>query len=75
MKIKARIIEKDSLEQMFNIRKDFNSGWKKGKMSWDNIDIETVYKELDNDRVMVFTKRFGEINKEDKGKIEALMNK
>jgi len=31
MNLKARIIEKDTLEQMFNIRKDFNTGSMAGK--------------------------------------------
>lgn len=73
MNLKARIIEKDSLEQMFNIRKDFNTGSRAGKMSWDLIDIETVLEKLDDDGVMVFTKRFGEIGPEDKEKVQALL--
>lgn len=73
MQIKARIIEKDSLEQMFNIRKDFNTGFRAGKMSWDLIDVETVLEKLDDDGVMVFTQKFGEIGPEDKGKVLALI--
>ena len=72
MELKARIIKKDSLEQMYNIRYDFNKGHKAGKMDWELIDIETVLENLDNDGVMVFTQRFGEVDGSDRAKIEAL---
>jgi len=65
MKIKARIIEKDSLEQMYNIRYDFHTGSKKGKMNWDLIDVEDVLESLKDDGVMTFTKRFGELGEDD----------
>lgn len=73
MQIKAKIIEKDSLEQMYNIRYDFHNGSRAGKLDWDNIDVQVVLDNLDNDGVMVFTKRFGEVGPEHREKIEALL--
>lgn len=62
-KMKAKIIQKDSLEQMYRIRQEFYVyPSTKGKMEWENIDIEEIIKNLDNDAVMVFTKKFGEVD-------------
>jgi hypothetical protein len=73
MKIKARIIEKDSLEQMYNIRYDFHAGSRAGKMNWEDIEVETVLESLANDGVMTFTKKFGEVDMSDIDKIKALL--
>ena len=70
MEIKAKIIKKDSLEQMYNIRYDFHNGSRKGKMNWDLIDVEDVLESLKDDGVMTFTKRFGEIGEDDYEKIK-----
>jgi len=64
--IKARIIEKDSLEQMYQIREEFYVyPSTKGKMKWENIDVEIIKENLSNDAVMVFTKKFGEVGTKD----------
>ncbi|MDP4179117.1 MAG: hypothetical protein Q8900_12355 [Bacillota bacterium] len=71
-KIKARIIEMVDLSQMFNIRKDFNSGSRKGKMHWEDIELQEVLNNLDNQNVMIFTKKFGEVDESDRSKLENL---
>lgn len=64
--INAKIIEKESLEQMYNIREEFYTYTStKGKMNWENISVETIIDNLDNDGVMVFTKKFGEVSGKD----------
>jgi hypothetical protein len=73
MKIRAKIIEKQSLEQMYNIRYDFHNGHKAGKMRWDWIEVETVLDNLNNDNVMVFTQKFGEVDITDIDKINSLL--
>lgn len=73
MKIKAFAVEKVSLEQMYNVRKSFNGeGNYKGKMPWENIEIEEIIKLIETDNYMVFTKRFGEVDKEDIEKLKAI---
>lgn len=68
MKIKARIIEKESLEQMFNIREKFHV-FTKGKMDWELIEIDEVIEGLLDDDVMVFTQKFGEVGEKDLEKL------
>ena len=69
--MKARIIEKESLEQMYNIREKFYTyPSTKGKMHWENISVETIIDNLDNDGVMVFTKKFGEVSGKDLDKFK-----
>jgi hypothetical protein len=64
--IKARIIEKESLEQMYNIREEFYVyPSTKGKMKWEQISIAEIIKNLNNDAVMVFTQKFGEVSGKD----------
>jgi len=64
--IKAKIIEKESLEQMYNIREEFYVyPSTKGKMKWDQISVSEIIKNLDNDAVMVFTQKFGEVSGKD----------
>jgi len=73
MKLKARIIKKESLEQMYNIRYDFHSGSKAGKMDWDNIEVETIIESLSDDGIMIFTKKFGEVGFDDISKFQNLL--
>ena len=69
--MKARIIEKESLEQMYNIREKFYTyPSTKGKMHWENISVETIIENLDSDGVMVFTKKFGEVSGKDLDKFK-----
>ena len=64
--IKARIIEKESLEQMYNIREEFYVyPSTKGKMKWEQISVAEIIENLDNDGVMVFTQKYGEVGIED----------
>jgi hypothetical protein len=73
MKLKARIIEKDTLEQMYNIRYNFHTGSQAGKMDWELIDIEIILESLADDGVMTFTQKFGEVGSGDRDKIQALL--
>jgi beta-xylosidase len=70
--MKALIIEKESLEQMYRIREEFYVyPSTKGKMDWEQIDTETIIKNLTDDSVMVFTKKFGEVSGKDLNKFDS----
>ena len=42
-------------------------------MNWEDIEVETIVENLDNDGVMVFTKKFGEVDKNDLDKFKGYM--
>lgn len=67
--MKARIIKKESLEQMYQIREEFYVyPSTKGKMNWVQTPVSEIIENLDNDSVMVFTQKFGEVDGKDLAK-------